>query len=99
MEEVIIVKSIYMKIKNGFELRDVCGENIIIAHGVENIDFTKVITLNESASFIWKQVEGKEFTEEDMVKILLDEYEVEESQAQADVKSLAESWLKAGLVE
>ena len=88
-----------MKIKNGFELRKICGENIVIAHGVENIDFTKIITLNESAAFIWQQVEGKEFTEADMVKILLDEYEVEELQAQADVKTLAESWKQAGLVE
>ena len=88
-----------MKIKNGFELRDVCGENVIIAHGVENIDFTKVITLNESAAFIWKQVEGKDFTEDDVVKFLLDEYEVEESQVQTDVKNLLESWVKAGLVE
>ena len=88
-----------MKIKKGFELRKICGENIVIAHGVENIDFTKIITLNESAVFIWQQVEGKEFTEADMVKILLDEYEVEELQAQADVKTLAESWKQAGLVE
>ncbi|MBO7580486.1 MAG: PqqD family protein [Bacteroidaceae bacterium] len=88
-----------MKIKKGFELRKICGENIIIAHGVENIDFTKVISLNESAAFIWQQVEGKDFTEADMVKILLDEYEVEEPQAQADVKALAESWQQAGLVE
>ena len=88
-----------MKIKNGFELRDVCGENVIIAHGVENIDFTKVNTLNESAAFIWKQMEGKDFTEDDVVKFLLDEYEVEESQVQTDVKNLLESWVKAGLVE
>ena len=88
-----------MKIKKGFELRKICGENIIIAHGVENIDFTKVISLNESAAFIWQQVEGKDFTEADMVKILLDEYEVEEPQAQADVKALAESWQQVGLVE
>ncbi|MBO4215645.1 MAG: PqqD family protein [Bacteroidaceae bacterium] len=88
-----------MKIKKGFELRKICGENIVIAHGVENIDFTKIITLNESAAFIWQQVEGKEFTEADMVKMLLDEYEVEELQAQADVKTLAESWKQAGLVE
>ena len=88
-----------MKIKNGFELRTICGENIIIAHGVENIDFTKVITLNESAALIWKQVEGKDFTEEDMVQILLDEYEVEKSQAQEDVKQLLASWQKAGMVE
>ena len=88
-----------MKIKKGFELRKICEENIIIAHGLENIDFTKVISLNESAAFIWQQVEGKEFTEADMVQILLDEYEVEEAQARADVKALAESWKQAGLVE
>ena len=88
-----------MKIKNGFELRDVCGEHIIIAHGVENIDFTKVITLNESAAFIRNQVEGKSFTEDEVVKMLLDEYEVEEAQARADVEQLLASWEKAGLVE
>ena len=89
----------YMKIKKGFELRKICGENIVIAHGVENIDFTKIITLNESAAFIWQQVEGKDFTEEEMAKLLLDEYEVDEIQALADVKALAESWKQAGLVE
>ncbi len=88
-----------MRIKNGFELRDVCGEHIIIAHGVENIDFTKVITLNESAAFIWKKVEGKSFTEDGVVKMLLDEYEVEEAQARADVEQLLASWEKAGLME
>ena len=88
-----------MKIKEGFELRNVCGENIIIAHGVENIDFTKVITLNESAALIWRHVEGKDFTEEDMVQLLLDEYEVDAPQAQADVQQLLNSWLQAGLVE
>ncbi|MBR1668025.1 MAG: PqqD family protein [Bacteroidaceae bacterium] len=88
-----------MKIKNGFELRDVCGENIIIAHGVENIDFTKVITLNESAAYLWKKVEGRDFTESELVDALLDEYEVERPQAEADVKALVASWQNAGLVE
>ena len=88
-----------MKIKKGFELRKICGENIVIAHGVENIDFTKIITLNESAAFIWQQVEGEDFTEEEMAKFLLDEYEVDETQALADVKALTESWKQAGLVE
>ena len=93
------IKQHNMRIKNGFELRKICGENIVIAHGVENIDFTKVITLNESAAFIWQQVEGKEFTEDDMVNALLDEYEVEKPQAQEDVKALLASWVKAGMVE
>ena len=28
-----------MRIKPGFELRSICGEHIIIAHGLDNIDF------------------------------------------------------------
>lgn len=87
-----------MKIKKGFELRKICGENILIAHGVENIDFTKVITLNESAADVWNAVQDKEFTEDDMVKVLLDNYEVEESVAKSDVKTLAASWAEAGLL-
>lgn len=88
-----------MKIKHGFELRNVCGENIIIAHGVENIDFTRVITLNESAAYIWSKVVGKNFTEQDMVEALLAEYEVERPQVEKDVKALVASWMDAGLVE
>ena len=36
-----------MKIKKGFELRDICGEKVIIASGIENIDFNKMISLND----------------------------------------------------
>ena len=48
-----------MKIKKGFVLRNVCGENIIVAEGKENIDFTKIISMNESSAYLWKNVEGK----------------------------------------
>ena len=87
-----------MKIKEGFEIRNVCGENIIIAHGKENIDFTKVITLNESAVLLWNKVVGKDFTEEDLVNVLLDEYDVEVPRAAEDVKNLVTLWVEAGLV-
>lgn len=87
-----------MKIKEGFEIRNVCGENIIIAHGKENIDFTKVITLNESAVLLWNKAVGKDFTEEDLVNVLLDEYDVEVPRAADDVKNLVTLWVEAGLV-
>lgn len=89
-----------MKIKEGFELREVCGEHIIIGHGVAHIDFTKIITLNESASDVWnKVVDMPNFTIEDMAKVLTDNYEVDNEQALKDSKALAESWKEAGLAE
>ncbi|MCH5174915.1 MAG: PqqD family peptide modification chaperone [Prevotellaceae bacterium] len=88
-----------MKIKEGFELRNVCGENIIIAHGIDNIDFTKVITLNDSAAMLWNAAQGRDFKEEELVELLLNEYEVDAPTAHKDVNTLINSWTEAGLVE
>lgn len=32
-----------MRIKDGFELREICGEHVILSHGMDNIDFSKII--------------------------------------------------------
>jgi hypothetical protein len=87
-----------MRIKPGFELRNICGENIIIAHGVQNIDFSKVITLNESAALAWNAVAGKDFTEQDIVRTLMAEYDVDMATAQHDTNQLIASWQDAGLI-
>lgn len=68
-----------MKAKSGFNLREVCGEQIIVADGEENIDFSNIISMNESAAYLWKILQSKDsFTVEDMTQLLLQEYEVEE---------------------
>lgn len=41
-----------MKKKSGFVLRQVCGENIIVAEGKENIDFSSIIAMNESSAYL-----------------------------------------------
>lgn len=48
-----------MRIKDGFELREICGEHVILSHGMDNIDFSKIISLNETAAFLWKEACGK----------------------------------------
>ena len=88
-----------MKIKDGFELKDICGENIIISHGKENINFTKIITLNESAALIWNGVIGKDFSIEDMVRTIIDEYEIDEATARKDCENIASEWKKVGFIE
>lgn len=88
-----------MKIKDGFELKDICGENIIISHGKENINFTKIITLNESAALIWNGVIGKDFSIEDMVEAIINEYEIDEATARKDCENIASEWKKVGFIE
>ena len=89
-----------MKIKKGFQLQNVCGEHIIIPAGEENIDFSHIISLNPTAAYLWEKIAEKvEFTIEDMVQLLLDEYEVEEDVALEDCKLIAERWAEMGLID
>jgi len=88
-----------MKIKKGFEIRDVCGEKVVIAQGIENLDFSKMINLNESAAYLWEQVQKREFDEAELVRLLQQEYDVDEATAAADVHRLVELWNELGLTE
>ena len=88
-----------MKIKEGFELRTICGEAIIVAHGIENIDFSKIISLNESAAYLWKNIRDKDFDADTLVSLLTEEYEVSNEKAQEDAEVLIGQWKDAGLIE
>jgi hypothetical protein len=88
-----------MKTKRGFNLRQICGENVIIAEGEENIDFSNIISMNESSAYLWKNIQDKDFSEDELVKLLTEEYDVDEITAKSDVNSLVKSWLNAGIIE
>lgn len=88
-----------MRIKDGFELMTICGITVVVAHGRANMDFSKLITLNESAAYLWSAVEGKEFDEQELARLLLQEYEVSEDVAQQDAAKILQEWTSAGLVE
>jgi len=87
-----------MKINEGFELRTVCDDNVIVAYGRKNIDFSKVISLNESAAYLWNAVVGKDFTCQDLADLLCKEYDVDAETAQEDVTQIVTQWKELGLV-
>ena len=89
-----------MKVKKGFNLREVCGEHIIVAEGDENIDFSNIISMNESSAFLWEEVQKMEsFSIDDLVNILCSQYEVDKETAKKDAEALAAQWGKAGIIE
>ena len=60
-----------MRIIEGFRLRDVMGQATIVGEGVGQIDFNKLITLNESAAYLWQNVEGKDFEISTLATLLM----------------------------
>ena len=82
-----------MKKKKGFVLREICGENILVAEGKENIDFSNIISMNE------RSIGDVDFSEEDLATKLEKEYEVDHDIALHDVKTLIKQWKDAGIIE
>jgi len=89
-----------MKIKKGYTLRSLGQEFILIVEGLEaEVDFSRMISLNESAAFLWKEVEGKDFDAEMLTSLLVDNYDIDRETAQNDVAALLKSWSAAGIIE
>lgn len=88
-----------MKAKNGFNLRTVCGENILVAEGEENIDFSNIISMNESSAYLWNSIQGKDFEVKDLVDLLIEMYEVDEETATRDARLLVDLWKQAEIIE
>ena len=72
-----------MKRNTDFMLRDIAGEVILVPTGAATQQFNGMITLNEVAAFIWKN---------------LDEFEVDEETARTDVEGFVGALYEHGLV-
>lgn len=88
-----------MRIKEGFILRSICGQSVISGEGSANVNFSKLVSLNETAAFLFKAVLGKDFTPETMADLLLEEYEVDRETALKDCEKLCGQWKEVGLID
>lgn len=89
-----------MKTIKGFRLRPLGKEYIITAEDVSQINFNKMIALNETAAYLWTAFEdGKEFSVEDLADKLLEQYDVDRETALADSAMIAGKWIEAGIAE
>lgn len=87
-----------MELKSGFTLRNFCGESIVVAEGLENINFNKMLSLNSSAAYLWEKFYGTEFDTADIAAALVEKYGIEQELADKDAATLVESWKDAGVM-
>ena len=74
-----------MKISQNFILREIAGEYVIVPTGEADYECQGLITVNETGAFLWEKLQKDEQTEESLVKVLCEEYETDQTQAEKDV--------------
>lgn len=88
-----------MKLDGSFELKTLAGQSIVVPGKLKNVDFTNLLTLNETAAVVWERMTQDEFEVDDLVKALTDAYEVGEAQAREDVVALLAKIRELGMIE
>lgn len=79
-------------------MRSVCGERFLIAEGEDNIDFSELIALNDTAVFLWDKMGDTDFSADSLVAALLSEYEVSEADARTDVDAFIKQLEDKGII-
>jgi len=80
-----------MKINPKIKIREVAGEHISMRVGDGKMaDMTSVVAFNESSLLLIERLRDRDFELDDVVRVLTDEYEVDEATARRD----AEKWLE-----
>lgn len=86
-----------MRIKDGFVLREVAGQNMVIATGEASKDFHGMIKLNGTGKEIWEGLQNG-LSESAIAENLQEKYEVDAEQAKQDVASFINKMLEMGFV-
>ena len=87
-----------MRVDKEFVLREIAGDYIIIPTGKTVLEFNGLITVNEVGVSIWNMLQ-KEVTFDDLVKGILDEYDVEEQVAREDIREFLDNLISGGILE
>ena len=88
-----------MRIKNGFVVKEIAGQYVVVALGEASKVFNGIITLNESGKLIWTLLaEGKE--KKEIVDSILAEYDgVDVQTAENDFDKFVEVLKGANILE
>lgn len=87
-----------MKIKDGYILKKVAGENIVIATGEARISFNGIITFNEVGAEVFERLDGTR-TLEQIVDEIAAIYNAPREIIESDIKKLIEKMKNHGLIE
>ena len=87
-----------MKVKEGFILKEIVGQAVVVPVGSASKNFNGMVKLNEIGELMWKKlVDGA--SKEELVEAILEEYEAEEEKVSGDVDRFIETLKKSGIIE
>ncbi len=87
-----------MKLKSGFVVHAIGNEHIVVPVGENTVNFKGIIKLNSSGKLLWDRMQ-QEFTLDDLVNTLLENYEIDEATAAKHAEAFLQNLINNSIVE
>lgn len=88
-----------MRLRKELKLRRLGGKYFIVDPVVEDVDLARIVSLNETAAFLWRLAAERGLDERLLAQALREEYEVDLETAIKDIRGVIGQWRELGLVD
>ena len=87
-----------MKAREGFILRNLAGEYLLMPKGEKIKNYDSVVLMNELSAFVWEKMQNP-VTQSYLLEAVLNEYDVDEKTAREDLDGLLAELKEAGVID
>jgi len=87
-----------MKIKEGYVIRTLSDETVVVPTGEEAVNFNGMISLNETGKLLFETLQ-KGATRNELIKTLTEHYDVEAEQVNNDVDGFLDVLRKHNILD
>lgn len=89
-----------MKVKDQLVLREIAGQYVIVPVMERVKDVQSMVYISSSAAYLWQYMEGKEFTLDELVDLILAKYKnVTREKAQQDIIAFLQILAKNNIMD
>ncbi len=99
MNSFILLDILFMRLKENYSIRKIGDEFMMISHHESSLDYTRVISLNDSAAYLIGETGHHVFTSEEWVALLIEKYGIDRTLAEIDVQVLVDKLIRENLVD
>ena len=86
-----------MRVKDGFVVREIMGQCVVVSTGEAAETFSGMIKLNDTGKDIWEGVAAGK-SEDEIIDSIVSEYDVDREHAEESVKKFIEDMKSKGFI-
>lgn len=88
-----------MKIKKDYVVKTIGDDIVVVPIKDEAVRFNGIITLNKTGKYLFENLQAKDLAKEELIKLILDKYDVNEKKAKKDIDAFILKCQNNGLID